>query len=168
MDRSQGRFATALAMVLIGSCSAANSDEQFKRVFGSRSTPRTVQTGRLARYKIQLRVESGESLSIRESNNQVLTCVDGNLVSGAPVLEEGRFYVYGAVDLARELGYHVITCVVRVKSGPLSGALVWIVPPETAFGGSIGDPYQACYPLPENLSLKAGALEFEVVAFTVQ
>lgn len=160
--------ARLLALTVFWHCSCAQDRPapviEYARCFGPQSVGNVSGRNKLDDYEIMLRIVDGRSLDLLKTGNPTVTLLHGAVArTGSPVVDPARTYVHGTLRLKAELGWRVYVCSVRVRGGPLDGAIIALcdgdLPPQ------IRDPYQAFYPLPEGASIPPGPLAYEVVAF---
>ncbi len=158
-------FIPAVACVILCCCDSTRSAD-FSAWLGPQDVETGVDHGKLRCYDVDVTVVDGRRLSLENSTNPVLTSVGGKIVradGGAPVA--GRLYVVGKVRLRTAKGWRVYDCAVRVRSGPLEGAIIRICVAEFAPAPRIGGVYQAYYELPDGLHASEGPVDYEVILF---
>jgi hypothetical protein len=119
---------------------------------------------RISNHEISLRVVKGADLRIPQSENPTVT------FSGTAFQQTAGFrpdpnalYLVGQMQLKKgQLGERFYTLNVRIKDGPLKGAVVHLR--DGNIQESIKDPCTAVYRLPADLKVNAEAVPFEVVA----
>ena len=135
----------------------------FDALFGPQAFEAIVFRGKLERCRIELRVVLRRPV-VEESANPLVTLVDGvpKRVAGVEDLKAAGAYLFGSVQLTSDRG-RIYDCVVRLRDGPLKGAVVRICDGKFP-GGPAQSPYQAVYPI-SGYDVLPGPVEFEVVMF---
>lgn len=118
----------------------------------------------LSRYDISVSVIPGGKLALPKSENPTVTFDGADFQQmGAFKLEQDALYLVGRVQLKKgNLGWRFYTLNVRIKAGPLEGAIVHLR--DGRIQNSITDPCIAVYRIPANVEIKPGDLPVEAVA----
>ena len=124
---------------------------------------------KLSRYDVSLKLVRGKDIEIPASDNPVVTLVDGQPAEVKKVkLIDNRIYLVGRVQLKpKQLGWRFYTLNLRVKKGPLKGAVVHLR--DGSLQNSIRDACIAVYPIPREYGIRVGEgqmlpIDFEIVA----
>jgi hypothetical protein len=119
---------------------------------------------KLSRYDISVSVVPGRKLALPKSENPAVTFDGAEFQQiGALKPDQEALYVVGRVQLKKsKLGWRFYTLNVRVKAGPLEGAIVHLR--DGRIQNSITDPCISVYRVPAHVDIKPGDLAVEPVA----
>lgn len=160
---------TSLAFTLVLCCDSSPSRDEAE-AFASWLGPQSIDPmiaaagdGKLERYRLDLRVVESAGFEMPETSNGFVTFSDGEFGRfESRVLETAaRLLLVGTLQLEAERGWRFYALDVRVSDGPLGGAVVHLR--DGRLPASISDPYLAVYPIPDDLHVDPGPLDFEVV-----
>ena len=162
------RRVTSLAFALVLCCDSSPSQDEVE-AYASWLGPQTIDPMiaagpgyKLERYRVDLRVVEAADFEMPETTNDVVTFSDGEFGPfELRAVEGARPLLVGSLRLEAELGWRFYNLDVRVLEGPLRGALVHLR--DGQLPASITDPYVAVYPIPDDVQVDPGPLEFEVV-----
>jgi hypothetical protein len=168
----------ALAIFVVATSTVhANDQHAFSKWLGPQTnenaTPFTPVVGKpiylakhdkLPRYDISLEIVKGGDLKLPVSENGIIT-FDGREFSKLKDFHPDKdgTYLFCRMQLKPEkIGWRFYTLNARITDGKLKGAVVHLR--DGRIQDSITDPCVAIYKIPDDLSVEAGKVPFEIVA----
>jgi len=120
---------------------------------------------KLDRYSVRLRVVEAAQFETPRTTNGVVTFVGGEF---APFESRGAdgdgLLLVGTLQLEGALGWRFYALDLRVVDGPLAGAIVHLR--DGGLQDSTVGPCVAVYPIPDDVQIRTGPVDFEVVGYS--